>query len=310
MGKQAAQTIVHKQPHVIHQPSIMTPTLKVYTPGGACQVAPKELAHDLHGINGMIDKLVKAKADRRILWHLDQEGDKVVVQNSEDLAYALGEASKAGKSCRLYVTPHHGCSSASRWALLAPLAALSLFLGAGPLLCLGCHLAVIGLLLCASSRVLGGCGRWRQRRRHEGACHGAKTSCRRPPLVIIKPLHSASDAHSSKERVEDSSSPEVTSGGEHAGNSATPSAPPPGDAFAGVDPETVSSKPMAEPALSAREIKEKVHLLRGELGFDELSEEAAAKMIVELGGRMSLIVRALVSNHKKLFSASSEAKPQ
>lgn len=74
------------------------------------------------------------------------------------------------------------------------------------------------------------------------------------------------------------------------------------ETFVKVDSETpVVGQPQQTPSLNAQEIEEKVRLLRGDLGFDDLSKEAATKMVVQLGGHMNLIVRALIANSKKFL---------
>lgn len=284
-----------------------TTTFKIFKPNGDCRRVTFDTVPELSALNEIVDGLVDQET--RDLIYMDSEGDRIVIKSSRDVAEAVRDADATNaKTVKIWIRFHqkHGTAGPC---------------GRGAARTNNKNRRRCGGGLFAHPGWVGHCGFSSDFNNDVNEILGALF----PGFFIHSPHHgrnkesgNAESASSDGEAKEDSSNTtndskeDVTAAASTSQNythqsedEKTPFVTPPVEAEqqdAKVEVKEVVKDTMPKSDIPSKaskgedELKSKVTMLR-EMGF-ELPDEVARNMINELGGRMDLIVRALVANNK------------
>lgn len=285
----------------------MAATFKLFPPNGYCRRVTFPSAPDLSAINEVVDEMVDTPAERRYLTYIDSEGDDVVIKTSRDVAEAVRDAREAGaraapgsggvRSIRVHIRVPRGTPSCGRARYVRATTGPSC--GGRSRRGLFAHPAQLPSELREVAHVL---------------------SAFFPGVLVCSPDDDDAPAVAkgdTEERAEAKKTEQATGErGEVAearsddAAAETPSSPPPRPADSAVVEALGTTVTPREPAPAAKEatrdsqqpsasasaMSAKAALLR-DMGF-EIPLDVARNMVAEMGGRMDLIVRALVANSK------------
>lgn len=271
----------------------MTTTFKLFLPTGDCRRVTFDSVPELAAINELVDGMVEATSDRRQLTYVDSEGDRVVIKTSRDVTEAVHDAREAGaKTIKIYIRPRDRCGANKNGD------------GSG-------NKKHPGARRFRAGPWRGRCGRglfahpaevsgeWREIADVIGAIF---------PGLFVAPSRDTDDASNghndnTDEATTSTESTETSTQAEkrtpESAEKSKPASQDPVQSVPGSDPavnEQVESQVSSDAATVDKDLDAKATLLR-EMGF-EIPLDVARNMISEMGGRMDLIVRALVANQK------------
>merc|ERR1712070_17878 len=282
------------------QKIIMNPTtFKFYAPDGACRRFTFEAVPELAAVNELVDTLVESPVENRRLFYLDSDNDRVVIKTSRDLVEAVRDVQSTGaSSVKIHIrvqpqvqhqrktkTTTNGSRPCRSWGWQYHYPRSGLFVHPGTTWKLGHQWDDIGADVLKDLNDIfpdffRRCDISNDERSTSPGAEAEKRAEDPTPVNSEKKQEDAPTAPSTSTtdataEESDESRAQVTSGNQ-----------PPGSS----ESEPVTAAHEKEAGISEDELTSKATLLK-EMGFD-IPVDVAKNMIVELNGRMDLIVRA------------------
>jgi len=276
----------------------MTTTFKVFKPNGECRRVTFPSIPELAAINEFVDSMVEATADRRHLTYVDSEGDRVVIKTSRDVKEAARDAQQArAKTIKIHVRtlrqggkcggPRHQGGPCGRGRSLRGLFAHPAEV-AGEFRDIAHALdaifpGVFGSSVSPDSSV-------------DESAESAEAAAP-PSSEADAPAEKAAPVEAEKAApVEAEKAAPTAASPSEADESGSQSSSRACEASSEEAKEESPAAPSPPATSEEDDLGAKAALLR-DMGF-ELPLDVARNMITEMGGRMDLIVRALVANSK------------